>query len=344
MKKNDRIRQFHTFIPPVPPSIEDVARHAGVSTATVSRVLNGVALVRAETKSKVELSIAALGYRISETARSLATSASRQILVLVPDFSNPYYGEIVRGIESVAREHGYHVLLSDTHADNARERTYVQLLGLQMADGVVCLDPVTIRRLVSEGIDSFPWVACSEFLPEADIPYVSIDHRQAAKDAVLYLLSRGHKNIGFVNSDERFLYAQQRREGYEDALREAGLEVRGDYIQAVGGIDYPLGELAARRFLALNERPTAIFAVSDTLAIGVMKAAFRAGLRIPEDLAVVGFDDVPVAEMFEPSITTIAQPMYALGQRAFSLLLQRIKGENPQSEVLPHRMVLRQSA
>ncbi len=310
----------------------------------MSRVLNGVDLVRPETKSKVEKSIAALGYRVSESARSLRTSSRRQILVLVPDFSNPYYGEIVRGIESVAREHGYHVLLSETRTEGARKRAYVELLQQQLADGVVCLDPVTIRRLAADGIVSFPWVACSEFLPDADIPYVSIDHRQAAKDAVLYLLSRGHRNIGFVNSDERFIYAQQRRAGYEDALKEAGVDARADYIQSVGGVDYPLGELAARRLLALEPRPTAIFAVSDTLAIGVMKASFRAGLKVPHDVAVVGFDDVPVAEMFEPSITTLAQPMYSLGQRAFSLLLQRIKGESTTSEILPHRMVLRESA
>lgn len=326
------------------PSIADVARHAGVSTATVSRVINGLPVTRPETRAKVEEAIATLGYRTNESARSLVLSETRLILTLVPDFSNPYYSEIVRGIESVAREHRYYVLLSNTHGESARERSYLEMLKQHRSDGVICLDPMTIQRLLAEEAKSFPWVACSEFVPEADVPYVSIDHRQAAKDAVLYLLSKGHRHVALVNSDERYLYAQQRRAGYEEALRGAGLEVRREYVQSAGGVQYPLGELAARRLLALDTPPTAVFAVSDTLAIGVMKAAFRAGLHVPQDIAVVGFDNIPVAEMFEPAITTVAQPMQQLGERAISLLLQRISGVPVQPEILNHVLVVRGSA
>lgn len=337
---------FRTFsyIDTLPPSIEDVARHAGVSTATVSRVLNRVPKVREPTRARVEASISALGYRVSETARSLAMSSSRQILALVPDFGNAYYGQIVRGIESVARERGYHVLLADTHGDLARERTYVDMLRQQRADGVICLDPVTVQRLYDDEVRAFPWVACSEVVPESAVSSVSIDHREAARDAVLYLLSRGHRKIALVNSDERYFYAQQRRAGYLEAMREAGAEVPKEYVQCVGGVDYPLGELAARRLLTLDAPPTAIFAVADTLAIGVIKAAFRTGRKVPDDLAVIGFDDLPIAEMFEPSLTTISQPMVELGQRATALLFDRMENSADQREVLQHRLVIRESA
>jgi hypothetical protein len=169
--------------------------------------------------------------------------------------------------------------------------------------------------MVSSEVSALPWVACSEFVPDAPIPHISIDHRLAAKDAVLYLLAKGHRRIALINSDERYLYAQRRREGYRDALRDAGIDEKADYIQIVGGIEHPLGELAARRLLALDPVPTAVFAVSDTLAIGAIKATLAAGLRVPEDFAVMGFDDVPLASIFEPSLTTIAQPRRELGNR-----------------------------
>jgi LacI family repressor for deo operon, udp, cdd, tsx, nupC, and nupG len=325
-------------------AVADVARVAGVSTATVSRVLNGHPSVRGETRERVEAAMQSLNYRVTVAARSLRTAQTRMVLALVPDFANPYYAEIVRGLGACAREHDYELLLCDTGLSEARERAVAQMLTRHMYDGVVCMDPYTTQRMVSDQVRSLPWVACSEFVPDEQIPHVSIDHRLAAKDAVLYLLAKGHRRIGLVNSDERYLYAQQRREGYRDALREAGLQERLDYIQIVGGIDHPLGELAARRLLALEQRPTALFAVADTLAVGAIKATLAAGLRVPDDLAVVGFDDVPLASIFEPSLTTVAQPRRELGEQAMQLLLRRIQGEMPASITLPHTLVARRSA
>lgn len=325
-------------------AVADVARVAGVSTATVSRVLNDHPSVRDETRLRVEAAMQALNYRVSIAARSLRTAQTRMVLALVPDFANPYYAEIVRGLGAAAREHDYELLLCDTGVSEARERAVAQMLTRRMYDGVVCMDPYTTQRLVSEQVRTLPWVACSEFVPDEQIPHVSIDHRLAAKDAVLYLLSKGHRRIALINGDERYLYAQQRREGYRDALRDAGLPERADYIQIVGGIDYPLGELAARRLLALEQPPSAVFAVSDTLAVGAIKGALAAGRQVPGDLAVVGFDDVPLASIFEPSLTTIAQPRLELGRQAMQVLLKRIAGEQPASITLAHTLVVRQSA
>ena len=172
---------------------------------------------------------------------------------------------------------------------------------------------------------------------------MSIDHRLAAKDAVLYLLSIGHRKIALINSDERYLYARQRREGYRDALKEQGIAEREEYIQIVGGTEPPLGELAARRLISQDDPPTAIFAVSDMLAIGAIKACITSKLSVPEQIAIVGFDDIPMASIYEPSLTTIGQPRRELGETAMALLLKRIKGEMPHSVTLPHTLVIRQT-
>jgi DNA-binding LacI/PurR family transcriptional regulator len=325
-------------------AVADVARVAGVSTATVSRVLNRHPSVRDDTRRRVEAAMLSLNYRVTVAARTLRTAQTRMVLALVPDFANPYYAEIVRGLGACAREHDYELLLCDTGSSEARERAVAQMLTQHMYDGVVSMDPYTTQRMVSAEVRSLPWVACSEFVPDEQIPHVSIDHRLAAKDAVLYLLAKGHRQIALINSDERYLYAQQRREGYRDALRDAGLKERPEWIQIVGGIDYPLGELAARRLLALEKRPTAVFAVADTLAIGAIKATIASGLKVPGDLAVVGFDDVPLASIFEPSLTTVAQPRRELGEHAMRLLLQRMKGQMPASVTLAHTLVARSSA
>jgi LacI family transcriptional regulator, repressor for deo operon, udp, cdd, tsx, nupC, and nupG len=324
--------------------VADVARIAGVSTATVSRVLNGHPSVRGSTRARVEAAMQSLNYRVSVAARSLRTAQTRMVLALVPDFANPYYAEIVRGLGACAREHDYELLLCDTGSSEARERAVAQMLTHHMYDGVICMDPFTSQQMVTEEVRTLPWVACSEFVPDEQIPHVSIDHRLAAKDAVLYLLAKGHRHIALINSDERYLYARQRRDGYRDALRDAGLQERPEYIQIVGGIEHPLGELAARRLLALEQPPSAVFAVSDTLAVGAIKATLAAGKRVPEDFAVVGFDDVPLASIFEPSLTTIAQPRRELGEQAMRLLLKRIKGERPASITLAHTLVARRSA
>jgi DNA-binding LacI/PurR family transcriptional regulator len=187
-------------------------------------------------------------------------------------------------------------------------------------------------------------VNCSEFLPESDVPHVSIDHQQAASDAVQYLINRGHRRIGLINSDERFLYARQRRQGYELALAGAGLEIRPELMRITGGTSYLRGSQAAAALLSTVAPPTAVFAVSDMLAIGAIKAFRRAGLRVPDDMAVIGFDDIPIAEVFEPGLTTVAQPMHALGATAVELLLHKLSGGTPDSRILPHSLTLRESA
>jgi DNA-binding LacI/PurR family transcriptional regulator len=179
---------------------------------------------------------------------------------------------------------------------------------------------------------------------DSDIPSVSIDHRQAAIDAVQYLLNRGHKRIALLSASEDYRWARQRHEGYEYALQRAGIAVEPQLIRVARGTDYIHGMEAAGTLLAMEHPPTAVFAVADTLAIGAIKSFRRVGRRVPEDVAVLGFDDIPVAQVFEPALTTIAQPVRELGAAAAELLLKRLAGGAAESRTLDHALIVRQSA
>ncbi|GJH19570.1 LacI family DNA-binding transcriptional regulator [Caballeronia novacaledonica] len=328
-------------------SIADVAERAGVSVATVSRVLNGHTNVREATREKVREAVAASGYRINELARNLRTAESRLLLTMVPDFGNPFYAAIVRGIDSVARQNGYFMLLCDTGADPLRERSYFDLLRGRRADGAICLDPAAVQKALAEEASALPWVACCEFDPAAGVPYVGIDNHLAAGDVVRYLTAKGHRRIALINSGQGYLYGRQRLAGYRDALIDAGIEPRAEWLIELDSLDYDAGERAAAQLAALSDaRPTAAFAVSDTLAIGVMNGFRGAGLAVPDDVAVVGFDDIAVAAHVDPPLTTVSQPMQLLGETAADLLLQRLR--DPRAEVpgvlLPHRLIRRRSA
>ncbi|PVX82338.1 LacI family DNA-binding transcriptional regulator [Paraburkholderia unamae] len=332
-------------------SIAAVAQRVGVSVATVSRVLNGHANVRAATRERVLAEVEASGYRVNELARNLRTAESRLLLTMVPDFGNPFYAEIVRGIDSVARQHGYFMLLCDTGADAGRERGYFDLLRRHRADGAICLDPATVQqanRLMAAESAALPWVACCEFDPDVGVPFVGIDNYRAAHDAVRHLIARGRRRVALINSDEHYLYAQQRRDGWRDALAEAGVEARDVWRVNVNCLDYDAGAQAAAALMHLpaEHAPEAIFAVSDTLAVGVVNGLRSVGRRVPDDVAVVGFDDIALAARIDPPLTTIAQPMRELGETAARLLLRRLA--DPRASVpgvlLPHRLVIRESA
>ncbi len=325
-------------------SIEAVAREAGVSIATVSRVLNGTKPVSAATRQRVESAVKALDYRANPFGRSLSTGESRIILMLMPDFANPYYAEIVRGAATVTRQAGYTLLPAGWEASSGTLDTSLQMLAGSLSDGVINLMHMPDQKPWREAANGKPWVNCSEFLPGDKEPYVSVDHRQAAMDAVQYLINKGHRRIGFITTDERFLYARQRREGYEAALARAGIAPAPELICATGDNSYGAGSQAAATLLAVVDPPSAVFAVSDTLAIGAIKGFRKAGRSVPHDVAVMGFDNVPIADIFEPGLTTVAQPMTELGAAAANMLLALLNGDRPAPRILPHRLVLRQSA
>ena len=325
-------------------SINSVAARAGVSIATVSRVLNNSKPVSAPTRERVLESVQALGFRANVFGRSLRKAESRLILVLVPDFSNPYYAEIVQGIDLVMRERGYNILLAGVSDNWTQDTSTLNLLNNKLADGVISLAHIEADAGIMGALKNTPWVACSEAPSIQDIPFVSIDHRQAAMDAVQYLLNQGHQRIALISADETYQWASLRHQGYVQVLQRAGMEIDPELIRVANKVEYAQGVRAAASLLSLPNPPTAVFAVADTLAIGAIKTFKKAGKRVPQDIAVIGFDNVPIAEVFEPSLTTIGQPMRELGGAAAQTLLALLEGKNPASQTLAHSLILRNSA
>lgn len=326
------------------PSIHAVAARAGVSIATVSRVLNRSKPVNDDTRRRVEEAVAALAYRTNTAGRSLAKSQSRLLMVLVPDFANPFYAQILQGADSVTRAAGFRLLLTDATGSEAAHQTALDAIYNRLVDGVINLAHLDDDPALHATLRDLPWVNCSEFVPESGLPYVSIDHRQAAIDAVQFLLNRGHRRIALISADETYRWASLRHEGYEQAMERAGIEPDPHLVRIAIDLDYEAGAQAVGGLLALLELPTAVFAVSDTLAIGAIKALRRAGKRVPDDIAVVGFDDLPLSAAFEPALTTILQPMRELGAQAAEMLLAKLDGRQPTSRTLPHQLVVRDSA
>jgi DNA-binding LacI/PurR family transcriptional regulator len=325
-------------------SISTVAERAGVSIATVSRVLNASKPVSTDTRERVEAAVAALGYRANALARSLTLGESRLLLVLVPDFANPFFSETIKGVESVMHRHGYSIVLGGVPDSQLKNRPSLDALYNRLVDGVISLANFDDLKPLIKEMPDLPWVACSEHIEDSGLPHVSIDHGQAALDAVQYLINRGHRRIALLGADESYVWARRRHAGYEAALKRAGLPLDPQLVRIARGTDYSFGMEAAGALLALETPPSAVFSVSDTLAIGAIKAFRRAGRRVPEDIAVVGFDNVPLSEVFEPALTTIAQPMFELGAAAARLLLERLANGRPQSHILQHALVVRESA
>ncbi|WP_042221541.1 LacI family DNA-binding transcriptional regulator [Oceanobacillus manasiensis] len=323
--------------------IHDVAKLAGVSVATVSRVVNNNERVAENTRVKVEWAIRELNYAPSVLGRNLRTSKSNLLLVLLPSISNPFYTEIINGIEDTAIARGYNILLCETDSNPKREAIYFNLLRNRLAEGIISMDPSVNKNKLNELSESYPIVQCSEYDTESPIPYVTIDSEQAAYDAVTHLIESGHQKIALINSDERFLYARQRRNGYEKAMEAHGLPIKGEWIYHAEQLDFKLGQNAIRKLLQLDDQPTAVFAVSDVYAIGALKEIHRHGKKVPEDIAIIGFDKIIFSDMAFPTLSTIAQPMYEMGCISAEMIMDKINGIAVKSRVLDHQLICRDS-
>ncbi|MCT2537898.1 LacI family DNA-binding transcriptional regulator [Aquibacillus koreensis] len=324
-------------------TIQEVAKKAGVSVATVSRVLNKHTVVNAKTRAKVEKVIKELNYEPSMLGRNLRNSESKLLLVVIPSIANPFYTEIVDGIQETAISNGYHILLCETNSNPEREATYFGMIKNRMADGVICMDPAVNKQKLFELAEKYPIVQCSDYDKGSNIPYVTIDSELAAYHAVRHLIKIGHKRIAMINTDERILYARERRAGYERALKEFGIPLDEELIFHTMDIDFNDGQQAMRSLLEVKDVPTAAFAVSDVLAIGALKEINNNGLKVPNDIALIGFDKLSFSNMTYPALTTVAQPMFKMGSLAAAMLIQKIQGKKVENIVLEHELVLRES-
>ena len=327
-------------------TIADVAREAKVSVATVSRVLNNNSRVMPETMQRVEAAIEKLCYEPNILARNFRKNESRVILILAPNITNPYYSNILTGIGAAARRLGYSVMICTTDGESAQELEFLNMLAKKRADGAILLASVMQSRELEKYARQYPIVQCSEYEPGTKIAHVAVDNYKAARQAVDYLIKTGHTRIATISSVNGYPSTRLRLRGYYDGLQEAGIPVTEDYIR-YGSFDYSFqsGVVAAEGLLGLDQRPTAIFCISDMLALGAINGAQATGFRVPEDVSILGFDDVEHATMFRPHITTMAQPCYQLGECAAELLyeLMREEGEKRREIMLPSELKIRAS-
>lgn len=327
--------------------IADVAREANVSVATVSRVLNKKGSVRPETCERVYKAIEKLSFEPNMSARNLRRNETRVILIVAPNITNPYYAHILAGVGDEARKSGYSALIYNTGGDEEREKNGMDMLKKRRADGAILLASNIDSMWVKEYADKYPIVHCSEYVKGLDIPRVSIDNYKATLEVMEYIISLGHKKIATISSSNSYISTLLRLKGYKDTLERHGIEVRKDYI-ALAGAEYSFksGKAAAFKLLQQKDRPTAIFCISDTIALGAITAAKEMGLRVPEDLTVTGFDDVDYTTMFHPYITTVAQPCYDLGRKSFKILHACMNKTNDieKKVVLPHKFIIRESS
>lgn len=327
-------------------NIFDVAKRAGVSIATVSRVLSRPDAVAPATRRRVMQAVTHLGYATNAAGKHLRTQKSDKILVTVPDISNPFYSRVLQSIEENAQREGYSVLLADTQHDLKREERYTLMLRRRDAEGLIVLGqglPDVAMAISRETSGIAHIVGACEFDSRVNIPRVHIDNHAAARDAIEHLYSLGHRRIGLITGPSNSALSRDRLEGATARARVQRAEK--DLLVARGDFSLVSGEKAAEQLLARADRPSAIICFNDQMAIGAMDVLRRCGLGVPDEVSVVGFDDIPFARYTVPPLTTISQPVREIGQETVRLLLGIVRGHTRSavSVVLPHRLVVRDS-
>ena len=317
------------------PTLRDVAREAEVSIKTVSRVVNGEPAVSPATEARVREVVTRMGYRPNQLARSLQGRRSRTIGLMIADVSNPFYAGCVKAVEETARERGYAVMLCASDEDAAIEREYVGLLTQRRVDGLLLVPAADGHEyLEEEQAAGLPIVALDRPVDGISTDSVLVQNRTGTLKAVEHLIQvHGHRLIAFIGGGEHLYTTRKRLQGYREALEAAGLEE----LCRVGAVDIASAARATRELMELPKLPTAIFAVNNLITVGVLQALERAGMRVPEDVALIGFDDFELAAVLHPRLTLVRQPAMELGRQAAMLLFDRLEGRQPQK---PRRLVL----
>jgi LacI family repressor for deo operon, udp, cdd, tsx, nupC, and nupG len=316
-----------------------------VSIATVSRALATPDKVSAGTLHKVLVQVERSRYRPNLLARNFRSRRAYSIVVLVPNIANPFFAEVIRGVEQVAQRHGYAVLLGDTEGRENREAYYVSLVETRQADGLIQLHARLPKAvLANDGSVAIPLVNACECVDDASCPRVRIDNVGAAGAMTRHLLDLGHRRIGVILGPRHSPLTRDRLRGYRGALRSAGI-ARDDSLIAQGDFSMSSGRRAASELFAARPPPTAIFCFNDEMAMGAMQWVKSAGLSVPGDVSVAGFDDIEFAAFCDPPLTTIAQPTKQIGSTAMTLLYEILSGGKPANSVrtLPTKLVIRAS-
>ena len=327
------------------PTIQDVARAANVSTATVSRALSSPDRVSEPTRRRVYEAVERTGYAVNQTARNLRRRRTGAIVVLVPNLGNPFFSRILAGIETAASLAGYTVLICDSRQQRGGEERLAEYVRNNRADGLISLDGGLPPHLLEgdNGRRPVSIFAC-EWSEASELPSVRFDNAGGAELAVDHLAALGHTAIGHVLGPLENVLTKARFDGYARGLAAHGLARRGDWIFG-GDFSLDAGAEAAKRWLALADRPTAVFCSSDEMACGFISELNRRDHSVPDEVSVVGFDDIDIAARFIPALTTVRQPRHEIGEAAFAALLDRIEAKDsaPGLTMLPARLIVRES-
>jgi LacI family transcriptional regulator, repressor for deo operon, udp, cdd, tsx, nupC, and nupG len=329
-------------------NIKDIAKMAGVSVATVSRALSQPGVVKESTIKKVEAAIRKLDYKPNAMAAGLRRQKSDNIIVVVPNIHNPFYSGVVQGIENIAHGNGYKVLLGETQDNQARLDRYTEMVHRKQADGLILLGsllPSDVKASLRNGRDaSIPLVLACEYFKGLDSPNVQIDNLKAAALAVEHLLKLGHARIAKITGPAGNPLSRDRLNGYKSALKDAKLAFNPKLV-VDGDFTVSSGYEAMKNLLKQTPKPTAVFCSNDEMAIGALKAIKEKGLRVPEDISVVGFDNLRFAEYCSPALTTIAQPNVQIGEVAMQLMMDLLDDGPKKTKpiVLPHSLIVRES-
>lgn len=319
----------------------DVARHAGVSETTVSHVLNGTRRVRPATADAVLRAIRALGYEPNSVAQSLARASTKSIGVALSDLGNHYCAELVQGIEAATSARGYTLLLADTHDSPAEELQAVRELQQRRVDGILLATTEThpnesLLHLARHGTP----VVLIDRLSSPTHDQVGVENRKSTAALVAHLVALGHVRIGFLCGLDHVATSRERLDGYKAGLKKAGIGFRPDLVRQGDSRSEP-ARIATHELLGLHDPPTALIAANNLMTLGAMRALHELGLRVPDDIAIVSFDDFEWADIFSPRLTTMAQPTAAIGATAVRLLVDRIEQPDRAPETIRLKPELR---
>ncbi len=324
------------------PTIRDVARLAGVSVGTVSHVINGSRAVREDTRQRVERAIAVLGYRPNRLARALVRQRTGMIGMIIPDVTNPFFAELLRGAEDALVEFGYEVIFGNSDNQPAKEQAYLNAFRERRVDAVILTPVANAESAMLQALArEVPLILVDRLLPDWEGDYVVCDNRAGMWLAVEHLVKLGHQRIALVNGNPLLSTGHERRAGFLEAMAAHGLE---PFAVSDGMFTLESGYAQAMTLLQQRERPTAICAGNDLIALGVLAAARACGQSVPADLSLTGFDDIAYAELTSPGLTTIRQPTREIGAEAARAAIRRISGESPVCRiVMPVELVVRRS-
>ena len=325
-------------------TIKDVAKAANVSVATVSRVLNNKNNVSGEAVQAVNRAVEELGYSPNFLGRDLRKSETKRILALIGTTKQTFYSDVLQGMQDAAYKEGYDILIATTRDDPEHEMHLLNMLFSRAVDGVVLLAPKIGSKVISDLAKRYRIAICLERLDINDVLCVTIDNERAGFDAVSYLIGKGRRRIGLITTTIRSQSSIDRENGYKRALAEAGIPFDPELV-FYGDYDAETGTRGCEYLLSLENRPDAIFSISDTISIAAMTYAVQHGITVGKDLLFFGFDNIAYSNMLLPRLSTVRQPCYMQGKTVIEKLIANMKAETPDRStyMLPHSLILRES-